>query len=306
MGYFEAAAEEDRMTRVTLLDGGMGQELVARSGDAPTPLWSTRVMIDHPGLVHAVHSDYFRAGATVATTNTYAIHHDRLLTFGLDDRFAALHTQALAEAAAARAEHGRGRIAGSLGPLVASYRPETHPPHAEAVAKYAEIACLLAPAIDVLLAETVASLAHARAVLEGAGAAGLPVWLSVTVDDEDGSRLRSGEPLADLAGIVASGASAVLANCSAPEAMAAALAVFADMGLPYGAYANGFQQITKEFLKDSPTVDSLSTRPEMTPALYAGFALRWVEMGATIVGGCCETTPAHIAEVVERRAEGGR
>ena len=51
------------MTDITLLDGGMGQELVARSGDAPTPLWSTQVMIDHPGLVRQVHEDYFGAGA---------------------------------------------------------------------------------------------------------------------------------------------------------------------------------------------------------------------------------------------------
>ena len=65
------------MTRITLLDGGMGQELVARSGDEPTPLWATRVMIHHPELVRAIHDDYFAAGATVATTNTYAIHHDR-------------------------------------------------------------------------------------------------------------------------------------------------------------------------------------------------------------------------------------
>ena len=54
------------MARVTLLDGGMGQELVARSGDTPTPLWATRVMLDHPGLVRAVHDDYFAAGATIA------------------------------------------------------------------------------------------------------------------------------------------------------------------------------------------------------------------------------------------------
>lgn len=293
------------MTDIVLLDGGMGQELVARSGDAPTPLWSTQVMIDHPGLVRQVHADYFAAGATVATTNTYAIHHDRLEKFGIDDRFAALHTQALAEAASARAAHGSGRIAGSLGPLVASYRPETHPPHAESVSKYAEIAGLLAPVVDLFLAETVASLAHARAVVEGALTAGKPVWLSVTVDDEDGSRLRSGEPVADLAPIVAKGAGAILANCSAPEAMAAALQVFKGFGLPFGAYANGFQQITKEFLKDNPTVDALHTRPEMTPALYADFALRWVGMGATIIGGCCETTPAHIAEIARRlRAEG--
>ncbi|MGL4281258.1 MAG: homocysteine S-methyltransferase family protein [Albidovulum sp.] len=293
------------MAEIVLLDGGMGQELVARSGEPPTPLWSTQVMIDHPGLVREVHADYFAAGATIATTNTYAVHHDRLLKFGIDDRFAALHTQARAEAASARAAHGAGRIAGSLGPLVASYRPETHPPHAESVSKYAEIAQLLAPVVDLFLAETVASLAHASAVLEGALTAGKPVWLSVTVDDEDGSRLRSGEPVADLAPIVAKGAGAILANCSAPEAMAAALEVFKGFGLPFGAYANGFQQITKEFLKDNPTVDALTARPEMTPALYADFALRWVGMGATIIGGCCETTPAHIAEIARRlKAEG--
>lgn len=294
------------MTReITLLDGGMGQELVARSGDRPTPLWATQVMMDHPGLVRAVHADYFAAGATVATTNTYAIHHDRLVKAGIDDRFAELHAQALAEARAARDGHGSGRIAGSIGPLVASYRPETHPPHDEAVARYAEIARLLAPGVDFFLCETVASLAHACAVLEGAAAGGRPVWLSVTVDDDDGSRLRSGESLDDLRAVAeAGGAAAVLANCSAPEAMEAALDVFAGFGLPYGAYANGFTQITKDFLKDNPTVDALSARPEMTPTLYADFAMRWVAQGARIVGGCCETGPAHIAEIARRLRAG--
>ena len=86
------------MTDITLLDGGMGQELVHRSGDKPTDLWATRVMLDHPGMVKAIHADYFGAGATVATTNTYAIHHDRLTKDGLDDQFAKLHQNALAEA----------------------------------------------------------------------------------------------------------------------------------------------------------------------------------------------------------------
>ena len=72
----------------------MGQELVARSGDEPTPLWATRVMLDHPGMVREIHADYFAAGATVATTNTYAIHHDRLKGFGLDPMFHALHLRA--------------------------------------------------------------------------------------------------------------------------------------------------------------------------------------------------------------------
>jgi S-methylmethionine-dependent homocysteine/selenocysteine methylase len=283
------------MTEITLLDGGMGQELIRRTGDRPTPLWATQVMIDHPGLVEAVHADYLAAGAGLATTNTYAIHHDRLAGTGMEARFAALHAAALAEAEAARDRAGRGMIAGSIGPLVASYRPETHPPHAEAVAKYAEVARLLAPRVDLILCETVASLAHARAILEGALPTGLPVWLSVTVSDTDGSRLRSGEPAADAARLAASmGAQAILANCSAPEAMPAALTAFAPAGLPFGAYANGFERITEDFLKDSPTVDALHARCDLGPAAYAAHVLRWVAQGATIVGGCCETGPAHI------------
>ncbi len=294
------------MAEITLLDGGMGQELVARSGDAPTLLWATQVMMDHPGLVQSVHADYFAAGASVATSNSYAIHHDRLVKFDIDDRFEALHAQALSEAAAARAAHGAGHIAGSLGPLGASYRADVLPEHRKAVALYAEVAGLLAPQVDFLIAETVASLDHARAVLEGARGAGKPVWLSVTVDDEDGTILRSGEAVTGLGPILKDGgAGAVLANCSAPEAMADALRIFATFGLPYGAYANGFQQITKEFLKDNPTVDVLHARPELTPARYADFALKWVDMGATIIGGCCETTPAHIAEIARRLQAAG-
>jgi S-methylmethionine-dependent homocysteine/selenocysteine methylase len=286
------------MVQVILLDGGMGQELIHRAGDRPTPLWSTQVMMDHPGMVAAVHGDYFAAGATIATTNTYCIHHDRLVKAGLDGQFQALHAAALGEAAAARRAAGRGRIAGSIGPLVASYRPEVHPPHEEAVAKYAEVARVIGPHVDLIICETVASLAHARAVLEGARAAGVPIWLSVTVDDRDGEKLRSGEST-QAAGRIATemGAAAVLANCSAPEVMAAAMAALKPAGLPFGAYANGFTQITADFLKDSPTVDALEARRDLSPVAYAKFALGWVEQGATIVGGCCEVGPAHIAEL---------
>ena len=292
------------MAEIILLDGGMGQELIHRAGDRPTPLWSTQVMIDHPGLVQAVHADYFAAGASVATTNTYCVHHDRLEPAGLDGLFTSLHQAALAAARAARTAAGHGRIAGSIGPLVASYRPEVHPPHAEAVAKYAEVAALLSPHVDLILCETVASLAHASAIMEGALSVGLPVWLSVTVDDRDGSRLRSGEAVADICAIGA-GADALLANCSAPEAMAAALAALKGAGKPFGAYANGFTQITADFLKDLPTVDALRARRDLTPAVYADYALGWVAQGATIVGGCCEVGPAHIAELARRLVTAG-
>lgn len=126
-------------------------------------------MIDHPGLVRDIHADYFAAGATVATTNTYAIHHDRLAGFGLDPWFHALHLRALAEVHEARAANGgRGRIAGSFGPLVASYRPDLTPPIPEAAAKYAEIACLFSAHVDLILIETMSSLDLAEGAVIGA------------------------------------------------------------------------------------------------------------------------------------------
>ena len=291
---------------ITLLDGGMGQELVARSGDEPTPLWATRVMIDHPGMVRDIHADYFRAGATVATTNTYAIHHDRLHRFGLDPMFHALHLRALAEAHEARAAHGSGRIAGSLGPLMASYRPDLTQPVAEAEPKYAEIARIMAPHVDLILCETMASVEMAEGAAAGAQAADKPVWLSVTVDDHDGRLLRSGEPVSDLARVIARyPVAAVLANCSIPEAMGDALAALKTLGLPFGAYANGFTHISGNFLKDAPTVRDLTHRHDLTPQKYADFAMGWLDMGATIIGGCCEVGPAHIRHLADRLQAAG-
>jgi homocysteine S-methyltransferase len=284
----------------------MGQELIRRSGDNPHPLWATRVMIDHPGLVQEIHAAYFSAGAGVATTNTYAIHHDRLVKHALDHRFRALLYAALSEAEAARAAHGRGLLAGSTGPLGASYRPDVFPAHDIGTALYAEVATILAPRVDLIIGETVASLAHAAALVDGVrqAAPDTPLWLSVTVDDHDGTRLRSAEALADLAPIAAR-VDAVLANCSSPEAMDRAMPVLATFGKPFGALANGFQQITSDFLRDNPTVDALSARPEMTPERYADFVMGWVAAGATLVGGCCETGPAHIAEIARRLRAAG-
>ncbi|WP_299825392.1 homocysteine S-methyltransferase family protein [uncultured Roseobacter sp.] len=287
------------MTQITLLDGGMGQELIHRAGDRPTPLWSTQVMAEHPGMVQGVHADFFAAGATIATTNTYAIHRDRLEDTPLAGRFEALHATALAEAKAARAAHGAGRIAGGIGPLGASYQPDLHPASDTSVPLFAEVARALAADVDFLILETVASVDHARDALAGARQTDLPVWLSLTVSDTDGTRLRSGEPLED-ARAVAAEADAVLINCSAPEAVTQAMLIIAELGKPFGGYANAFEMITEDFLKAKPTVDALKARRDMGPRAYAGYVMQWVGLGATIVGGCCEVSPAHIAEIARR------
>ncbi|NCQ24647.1 MAG: homocysteine S-methyltransferase [Rhodobacteraceae bacterium CG17_big_fil_post_rev_8_21_14_2_50_63_15] len=294
------------MTQITLLDGAIGQELVKRSGDRATPLWSTQVMIDHPDLVRQVHDDYFAAGATLATTNTYAVLRDRLARVGLSDDVARLTATAVQAARAARDAHGRGRVAGSIGPLIASYRPDLCPPAAEAAERYAETVAALAPHVDLLLIETMSSVDQARGALMAATRADLPVWLGVTVSDEDGTHLRSGEALGDLASVVAEFApAAVLINCSRPESVAAGLEIVRSFGRPFGAYANGFTRISAGFLTDAPTVDALEARHDLTPAAYADFAMGWIAQGATIVGGCCEVGPDHIAELARRILEAG-
>ncbi len=294
------------MTGICLLDGSIGQEIVKRSGDRATPLWSTSVMIEKPGLVRDVHRDYFEAGATVATTNTYAVLRDRLARVGLADKLPDLLDTALIEAEAARDEYGSGRIAGALGPLGASYRPDICPPPEEAAQVYREIVEIMNDRVDFFLIETASSVEQAEGALRGAAFGTRPVWLSVSVQDDDGTRLRSGENPADLAGIVSEYApEAVLINCSRPEAVAAGLEIIKGFGLPFGAYANGFTRISEAFLKDAPTVDALEQRQDLGPAIYADFAMNWVEQGATIVGGCCEVGPAHIAEIARRLKAGG-
>ena len=294
------------MTAITLLDGSIGQELVKRSGDRATPLWSTQVMIDHPEIVRDVHDAYFAAGATVATTNTYAVLRDRLVRVGLEDQVGHLADVAVSAAIAARDAHGGGRVAGAVGPLVQSYRPDLCPPAAEAAAIYAEPVAAIAPRVDLLLFETMCSVDQARGACLAARAAGLPLWLAVSVMDEDGTRLRSGEPLADLAPLLAEmPPAAILLNCSPPEAITQGLPQIAAFGLPFGAYANGFTRISEGFLGAAPTVDALEQRTDLSPGTYAATVMGWIDAGATIVGGCCEIGPDHIAELARRIREAG-
>jgi S-methylmethionine-dependent homocysteine/selenocysteine methylase len=294
------------MTNIVLLDGSIGQELVKRTGDRATPLWSTQVMMDTPDAVGAVHADYFAAGATVASTNTYAVHRSRLDRVGLDDQLLPLLDIALAQANAARDAHGSGRIAGCLGPLLASYRPDLHPDVTLAKLRFGEVAAHMAPHVDLLLIETVSSLQEGEGALSGVMGHGKPVWIAFTVMDTDGTRLRSGEPLQDILPLIARHKPhAVLINCSKPEAIAAGLPTLAQTGLPFGAYGNGFVEISQEFLKDAPTVDTLRQRQDLTPDTYADIAMSWVKHGATIIGGCCEVGPEHIAELARRLRAAG-
>ena len=286
---------------ITILDGGMGQELIARSKEAPTPLWATQILLDKPELVRAVHDDYFAAGAEIATTNTYAIHRDRLIRDNIESQFEALHKAACEIAVASRDAHGSGQVAGALGPTGWSYRPDLAPPSEEAAEIYAEVARLQAPYVDLFICETMASVDQARGALLGAQTQNKPVWLAVSVDDEDGTKLRSGEALTDILPLVAElKPDALLLNCAVPEAFDQAMPLLTGCPVPMGGYANGFTKIVPEFTKRTATVAALEKRADLNPETYADFVDQWVAQGATIVGGCCEVGPDHIREMVRR------
>ena len=298
-------AARGRGRSIVPLDGGLGQELHRRSALPPSPLWSVEVMIEEPGLVEAVHLDFIAAGARVITVNAYTATPQQLAGAGRAGMFDAVHRTAVAAAKSARDRSGRRvRIAGCLPPLVASYRPDLMPPEDVCLADYRRIVAAQADHVDLFLCETLPSAAEARIATVAARDSGKTVWTALTVDDANGAVLRSGEPVAEGArAAVESGAEAVLINCSSPEATARALPALAASGLPFGAYANGF--VSVEPLEPGGTADVLEARPDLGPAVYAEHALGWAGAGATILGGCCEMGPAHIAELVRRlEAEG--
>jgi len=287
------ASPSDRV----LLDGGMGQELTRRWDRPASPLWSADILSAAPALVEAAHGDFIAAGAEVITLSAYAITPARLERAGRGGEFESLQHAAVQAARRARKASGRPiRIAGCLPPLVASYRPEEALPETRARGDYRRIVAAQADTVDLFLCETLPSIAEARIAAAAAAESGTPVWTAFTVEDGDGTRLRSGEALREAAAAAReAGAAAVLVNCSSPEATGQAIDALSGLGGVFGAYANGFVSVAP--LEPGGTVDALEARSDLSPEAYARFALDWAEAGATILGGCCEVGPSHIAAI---------
>ncbi|MHA1529209.1 MAG: homocysteine S-methyltransferase family protein [Alphaproteobacteria bacterium] len=298
------------MSRITLLDGGIGQELVRRSAQPAHPMWSAHVMIDEPEIVQAVHADYLRAGARLLTLNTYSTTPGRFARFGMPEKFAPMQSRAFELARAAIDETGiEASIAGCMPPLVGSYHPELLPPYEDMLAEYRQIAAAQEGHVDLFLCETMSKAEEARAAATAAAETGRPVWvawtLAETLGEQGKARLRSGETIAEaIAALAGLPVAALLANCCPPEVIDAAMPELVAAGLPAGGYANAFTPIPAGFTLGQ-TVDMLSARKDLGPEAIAEFAMGWVAGGATIVGGCCEVGPAHIAEIARRLCEAG-
>ena len=293
-----------------ILDGATGTELDRRGVDTSLPLWSARALITAPKVVRQIHVDYIHAGADIVTTNTFRTHRRTLTRAGIGARTRELTQLAaqLAREAASQADR-KVFVAGSMSPLEDCYSPDLVPPDAELRVEHREIAVDLADAgCDGLLVETMNSIREAVIAVEAAQSTGLPVLVSFVVGP-DGQppdrvivnsaamhvplRLLSGESItAAVHAVKDLKPAAIMVNCVPLAFIGDALEELrAARPIPIGLYAN---------VGHADDTIGWALTDDVQPEAYAEHAQRWIERGATIVGGCCGTSPAHIAALKQQ------
>lgn len=144
---------------------------------------------------------------------------------------------------------------------------------------------------DGVLCETFPRPDEALVAVEAALSTGLPVWLALTAGPE--ADLMSPRAMGETAEAAAkAGVEAVLVNCVPVAATSHFLRALAKAGVPFGAYANAGRA--------DDVVGWTTEGMSLGPQVYADAAAQWVAEGATLVGACCGTGPAHIRALAEK------
>jgi homocysteine S-methyltransferase len=294
-----------------LLDGALATELERRGADLLDPLWSAKCLIEQPDLIQAVHLDYFRAGADVATTATYQASFEAFARRGLErTAAAAMMRRAVALAAAAREEFWSGEsmrsgrlrplIAASIGPYGAmladgsEYRggyladdrtlAEFHRPRLQVLAD---------AGADLFAIETIPCLREAivlaRALEEFPDCS---AWMSFSC--RDGARNCEGEDIGECAAELNSHPQivAVGVNCTAPQYVTPLLErMRGRTDKPLVVYPNSGEHY-------DGSSKHWSGAPET--ARFGEQARGWYEAGARLIGGCCRTGPDDIRDAADR------
>ncbi|PIE62254.1 MAG: homocysteine S-methyltransferase [Desulfobacter postgatei] len=296
--------------KVTILDVGIGRELERQGAPFKQPEWSALAMMEAPWVVKMVHKAFIESGASVITANSYA-----LVPFHLGEETFKNQSRVLARIAGKTARAAvdetlpRTRVAGSIPPLFGSYRADLYRPE-----RVVEIATPLieelSEYIDIWLCETQSLIdepLRIKSLTDHLDTSGKPFWVSFTLDDLHLNRepmLRSGESVAEAVNAMANaGVNAVLFNCCQPEVISQAIKVtrnqLAQLGrrdIEIGAYANAFPPQSED-AKANEALNEMRT--DLTPSSYLNWAQKWIQQGATLIGGCCGIGPEHIAVLSE-------
>jgi len=281
-----------------LADGAMGTMLFAAGlqfGDPPEA-WN----LSHPDVVRRIHRSYLEAGSRILMTNTFGGNRQRLSLHNLQGRVAELNrTAAILLRGEVAAAGGDALVAGDIGPTGSILAPTGTLDYEEAVDIFAEqAAALAAGGVDLLWVETMSDLAEIKAAIEGARrvAPHLPVIATMTFDTR-GHTMMGVSPEGAVAALDAWGADAVGGNCgNGPDEL---LTVIQRMH----AAAPDVRLVAKSNAGMPELVDMRAVY-RTDPATMAACAAQMRDAGATIIGGCCGTTPGHLAAMASRVSQG--
>lgn len=289
-----------------LLDGAMGTELRARGCSVPSYLhsiWSAQVLLDSPQTVCKVHEDYIAAGADVIITNNYAVTQDILGRVGKSDQTQFLTQLSVELAKQARAKSGRNvKIAGSLPPLNTSYRADLVGKEEDVIRKYDEILEVLTPQVDLIIIESMSSIEEAQFALHACRDKSIEIWLSYTLHGSRQNTLPSGEHLSmAIDQILNFDPNALLLNCSTTNQINDGIDIInRHWKKAFGGYANPERILsyTSEVGIDLDPESSRKTQEhKLDISTYIDDVSQWISKGATIIGGCCRTSPKIIMEL---------
>jgi 5-methyltetrahydrofolate--homocysteine methyltransferase len=274
---------------VLLADGAMGTMLFEAgldSGDAPQS-WN----ITHPERVRAVHRAYLDAGSQLVLTNTFGSNRFRMVRHNLESQVFEMNR---AGAALLRTEVDAAKslalVAGDIGPTGELLAPLGKLQYADAVAAYAEQARgLIEGGADVVWIETMSALQEIQAAIEGvlSVSADFPIVATMTFE-KHGRTMMGVSPEQAVKSLKAWGAAAIGGNCgTGPEELLAVIRTMHHLA----------PEIPLVFKPNAgvPELAEGKTTYNATAQSMAQSALTAVAAGARIVGGCCGSTPAHIA-----------
>lgn len=271
-----------KLDRIFIGDGALGTQLQAISGKSIMLPESLNLDAGGRELVGRVHEQYIQAGAEIIETNTFAANFPRLDRFGLGGECERINT--LAVEIARKSAAGRALVAGSVGPLDLGLAATDDDARLMEVYFRSQMEALKNGGVDLLMLETFSSPLEARAALLAAGDTGLPVFFSI--GGLSISRPYARKSVLEMIALANEfKASAFGINCVSPYDLGLVLNIVVDhTDLPLLAYPNA----------GTSSVERGLVKYNLPSAVLIDEALKWLEKGVVVFGGCCGTGPEHI------------
>ena len=291
-----------------VLDGGMGQELLARGMKPNGTLWSANAILNdnYHQLLLDTHRDFVKAGAEVIVTTTFTTRRKRLKENNIEDKFEYLNKKAGEIAQEVKKEFPKIFIAGGLPPQELTYEADERNEE-EIIKTFNEQAKLLDPYVDFFYFDVWSSIKEFKCGIKAIKEFKKPYLIGIHISE--GTNLPSGEKISDIKNIIDDQLLGVMLSCVSPENFEINLEEIKNLNIPFGFKFNGFMTTkpkngyTSSFFKNSggnPN-EFLGQRLDLTPELIGKIAKKFKENGATILGGCCETRPSHIKAIANIR-----